>query len=137
MAQSFVSFVSGFYQYALANRPALLRYGLVSLGGYSFAVLALFALTHVQWVDTRLSYALVYLFIYVFQYPITIFFIYRVQHKTSNLFKYALYLFLNWSLASTLFFVLSHFGLGIFQAFILVALIMFPLRFVYGKRVYQ
>ena len=119
------------------NRAALLRYGLVSVLGYSFAATALFFLNHFQWVDARLGYALVYLVIYTVQYPITIYYIYRVKHKTSNLFKYGLYLFLNWSIASALYFVLTHVGFGIFQAFVLVALIMFPLRFVFGKRVYQ
>lgn len=137
MAPSTLDFFYGVYRYALANRSALLRYGLVSLGGYSFAAAALYTLSHFQWVDARLGYALVYLVIYAVQYPITIFFIYRVKHKTSNLMKYGVYLFLNWSVASALYFVLAHLGLGIFQAFVLVAIIMFPLRFVYGKRVYQ
>jgi hypothetical protein len=121
----------------LKNRSALLRYGLVSVVGYGCAASALFLLNHFHWVDARLGYALVYLVIYTVQYPITIYFIYKVQHKTSNLLKYGLYLFLNWSVASALYFVLTHAGLGIFQAFVLVALIMFPLRFVFGKRVYQ
>jgi hypothetical protein len=119
------------------NRGALMRYVLVSVLGYGFAASALYALNHYALVDPRWAYAWVYLVIYTAQYPITIFFIYRVKHKTSNLLKYGVYLFLNWSVASGLYFVLSHWGLGIFQAFVLVALIMFPLRFVFGRRVYQ
>jgi len=119
------------------NRAALLRYVWVSVLGYGFALSALYALNRYTLVDPRWAYAWVYLVIYTAQYPITIFFIYRVKHKTSNLLKYGVYLFLNWSVASGLYFVLSHWGLGIFQAFVLVALIMFPLRFVFGRRVYQ
>ena len=123
--------------YCLQHRGALTRYVFVSVLGYGFAVGALWLINAHQWVDARLGYALVYLVIYAVQYPITIFFIYRIKHKTSNLLKYGLYLFLNWSVASALYFVLAHFGLGIFLSFVLVALIMFPLRFVFGKRVYQ
>lgn len=127
----------GLRSYLLRHRGALARYVLVSVIGYGFAVGALWLLNARQWVDARLGYALVYLVIYAVQYPITIFFIYRVDHKTSNLLKYGIYLFLNWSAASALYFVLTHVGLGIFQAFVLVALIMFPLRFMFGRRVYQ
>jgi hypothetical protein len=119
------------------NRAALIRYVWVSVLGYGFALGALYALNRYTLVDPRWAYALVYLVIYAVQYPITIYFIYRVKHKTSNLLKYGVYLFLNWSVASVLYFVLSHWGLGIFQAFVLVAAIMFPLRFVFGKRVYR
>ena len=113
------------------------RYILVSLLGYGFALSALFLLNRYHFVDIRLGYALVYVVIYAVQYPITIYFIYQVDHKISNLMKYGLYLFLNWSIASGMYFVLTHVGLGIFQAFVMVALIMFPLRFVFGRRVYQ
>lgn len=114
-----------------------MRYGSVSVLGYGFAAAGLYFLNRYQWFDQRLGYALVYLVIYTVQYPITIYFIYRVKHKISNLLKYGVYLFLNWSVASGLYFVFSHWGLGIFQAFVLVAAIMFPLRFVFGKRVYR
>jgi len=114
-----------------------MRYVMVSVFGYGFAASGLYLLNRYQWIDPRLGYGLVYLVIYAVQYPVTIYFIYRVKHKTSNLLKYGVYLFLNWSVASGLYFVLSHLGLGIFQAFVLVAAIMFPLRFVFGKRVYR
>jgi putative flippase GtrA len=127
----------GLYNYMVQHRGSLMRYVMVSVLGYGFAAGGLYLLNRYQWIDPRLGYALVYLVIYAVQYPITIYFIYRVKHKTSNLLKYGVYLFLNWSVASALYFVLSHWGLGIFQAFVLVALIMFPLRFVFGKRVYR
>jgi hypothetical protein len=121
-----------FYDYR-----SLIRYVLVSVFGYVFAVLSIYFLNKYNFVDPRLGYSFVYLIIYILQYPITVYYIYRVEHKKSNLLKYALYLFLNWSLASFLYFLLTHVGLGIFQSFILVALIMFPLRYVYGRRVYN
>jgi hypothetical protein len=133
----FSSRAQGLYNYLVQYRGSLIRYVMVSVLGYGFAAGSLYLLNRYQWIDPRLGYALVYLVIYAVQYPVTIYFIYRVEHKTSNLLKYGLYLFLNWSVASGLYFVLSHWGLGIFQAFVLVAAIMFPLRFVFGKRVYR
>jgi len=116
---------------------AVLRYAIVSILGYGFALASLFALNFYQIVDDRIAYAVVYSIIYIVQYPITIVYIYKLNHKTSNLWKYGAYLLLNWMLASIIYFALSHLGFNILLSFIMVALIMFPFRFFYGKKVYN
>ena len=125
------------YFLKFSSDPSIRRYVGWSIFGYIAAFLMLKSLSFFTLIDQRIGYAIVYLLIYVLRYPVTVFSVYRVKHSPSNLLRYGVYLFLNWSVASALYFVLTHAGLGIFQAFVLVALIMFPLRFVFGKRVYQ
>lgn len=115
----------------------IIRYAIVSGFTYTYALLGIYWLNQSGWIDAEYTYGLVYLSLYVIQYPILIKFVYQVQFKSEFVYRYAVFLLLNWVISSAFFSLLVQLGWGILWSFVVVTCVMFPIRFFVGMRIYK
>ena len=115
----------------------ILRYGVVSLLTYAYALTGIYLLTKFSIVDPKLSYAIIYSTIYIVQYPFLIKFVYKVDYQRKFILRYGLFLILNWLVSSLLYYFFVKMTAGVWGSFLMVTLVMFPIRYFIGVRIYK
>ena len=108
------------------------KYILVSLILYTYVFGVLWFFVEALGLDEFISYIITYLSAYLFDYLLTLKWVFKGEHKNKKLYKYLLYLFFCLLINFILYrFVFEYFNYMISALFVAVAL--FPLRFFISK----
>lgn len=105
------------------------RYILVSLGGYLSVVFSMYIFVDLLKNSKSLSYFGIYLFAYLFDYLLTLKYVFQKEHKHSLLLKYVIYLGVFFVLNNLLYNLMIYLNIHYLISTITVMAILFPLRF--------
>jgi putative flippase GtrA len=127
--QSIVNPQKIFMHFSKKTIGEILRYILVSLGGYIFIFFFLYLLINILKLNKSIAYFVIYAFVYLFDYLITLKYVFRRRHKNTIILKYFLQLATFFLLNNLLFNSLIYFGIQYMIATVVVIIILFPIRF--------
>lgn len=105
------------------------KYILVSLGGYLFVTLSMYIFVDLLKFNKSLSYFGVYIFAYLFDYLLTLKYVFQKEHKHILLLKYATYLVVFFVLNNLIYNLMIYLDIHYMLSTITVMAILFPLRF--------
>ena len=111
----------------------ILKYVLVSAGGYIYIVVFMYIFIDLLKINKSLSYFSIYLFAYLFDYLLTLRFIFQREHKNILLIKYVLYLAIFFILNNVFYNTMIFLNVHYMVSTITTTLILFPLRFLSFK----
>lgn len=118
--------------YDLISKKSLgeiVRYILVSIGGYLSVLLSMYIFVDLLKSNKSLSYFGIYLFAYLFDYLLTLKYVFQKEHKHSSLLKYVIYLVVFFLLNNLLYNLMIYLNVHYLISTITVMAILFPLRF--------
>lgn len=107
----------------------IVKYILLSAGGYIYVVVSLFVFVDFFGFNERVSYFVIYFLAYLFDYVLTMRFIFQKEHRSIVLLKYLIYLGIFFLLNNMLYGSVLYFGVHYVIASVFVIMILFPLRF--------
>jgi putative flippase GtrA len=107
----------------------IVKYILLSAGGYIYVVVSLFVFVDFFEFNERVSYFMIYFLAYLFDYVLTMRFIFQKEHRNIVLLKYLIYLGIFFLLNNMLYGSILYFGTHYVIASVFVIMILFPLRF--------
>jgi putative flippase GtrA len=115
----------------ISNKSILeiIKYIFVGLGGYIYVLILMYIFIDLLRLSKSLSYFFIYLLAYVFDYLLTLKYVFQKKHKSIILLKYGIYLIVFFILNNALFNTLIYFNIYYMLSTIIVILILFPLRF--------
>ena len=113
----------------------LIRYLTVGLLGFIFVSLTTKLLDEKLNGQTKLAYAISLLLLYLADYVLNLKYVFRSTHQKQKLTKYAFYLLISWFAGVTTFSSIFHFISNSTYANALTLLLLFPMRYLFSRRV--
>ena len=108
------------------------RYIFISMMFYIYVFLGLWILVEAIQLNSLLAYICIYASAYIINYVITLKWVFRANHKNLIAIKYLIYLFFFLVINSLMYKILLDY-LYFMNAAFLVAVILFPLRYISSK----
>ena len=109
------------------------RYISVSVITYIYIFFAMYMLIDIVKLNQTLVYIIVYIAAYVFEYSVTLTFVFRAVHKGVKVIKYMFEKIAFALLGGLLFHVLVNMAIHYIYATIIVAALLLPVRFITNK----
>lgn len=119
--------------YFIKKMPTFSRYISVSVITYVYIFLAMYILIDIVKLNQTLVYIVVYIAAYVFEYAVTLTFVFRAVHKGVKVIKFMFEKIAFALLGAFLFHVLVNMTIHYIYATIIVAVLLLPVRFVTNK----
>lgn len=113
----------------------LMRYLTVGLLGFIFVSLTTKLLDEKLNGQTKFAYAISLLFLYIADYILNLKYVFRSTHQKKKVTKYSFYLLFSWFAGVTTFSLIFHFISNSTYANALTLLLLFPLRYLFSRRV--
>lgn len=117
------------------NSALLMRYLTVGLLGFIFVSLTTKLLDEKLNGQTKFAYAISLFFLYLADYILNLKYVFRSTHQKQKVTKYSIYLLISWFAGVTTFSLIFHFISNSTFANALTLLLLFPIRYLFSRRV--
>lgn len=112
-----------------------IKYGLVSVVSYILIIVSIYLLVDVLKLKPQISYALVYLFVYIYSYVASIKFVFEVDHNNKKITKFIIATILFWFLGTLMYSILIQLSVHHLMAVVINAIIFMPVKYIINKNI--